>query len=413
MATNRHTGADGHRPPHEKTPGTGAIPADRWYQLRVARTPSFEQHSGKNDSSVGRNGRGEPRGEGNERRASPAERRAKRSSPVGRNGKRPSPGRDSGQERLEPGRPGTYPAARRHRPPYRIESFISRGVDLSYEIHGSGTANRTVVYLHGLLLDANLNRPLAQRLALAGNRVILLDLPCHGASAKPLDRQRHRMDSYATDAINLLDHLGIDRAVVGGVSLGANVALFAALAAPERIGGLIVEMPSLTHAIPTAAVTFVPMLAAMRYLEGPYSVLARLISMVPRTGFAPLDSFLNEASLDPRHALAVLEGLFMGASVPTPEQVTSIGAPTLVIGHRHDRIHPYADAVELAAGMPNARFLEAHSVLEMRVRGKRLTTEVAHWLDGLPGSGSRGAAPQSGSAAAAGTTEPGAGRSRQ
>jgi len=48
----------------------------------------------------------------------------------------------------------------------------------------------------------------------------------------------------------LLDHLGVPQAVVGGTSLGANVALEAAVLAPERVRGLVLEMPVLENALP-------------------------------------------------------------------------------------------------------------------------------------------------------------------
>ena len=51
---------------------------------------------------------------------------------------------------------------------------------LSYEVYGSG--DRVLVWLHGLLLDANLSRGLARRLAARGNRVVLLDLLGRGRS---------------------------------------------------------------------------------------------------------------------------------------------------------------------------------------------------------------------------------------
>jgi alpha-beta hydrolase superfamily lysophospholipase len=65
---------------------------------------------------------------------------------------------------------------------------------LSYEVYGSG--DRVLVWMHGLLLDANLSRGLARSLAAKGNRVVLLDLLGHGidlihsfADAKRLARQ--------------------------------------------------------------------------------------------------------------------------------------------------------------------------------------------------------------------------------
>ncbi|HEX9766220.1 MAG TPA: hypothetical protein VGA36_05620, partial [Nitriliruptorales bacterium] len=56
-------------------------------------------------------------------------------------------------------------------------TFQHRGHTIAYESHGEG--KRVLVYLHGLLLDANLNRTIAQSLAVHGHRVILLDLLGH------------------------------------------------------------------------------------------------------------------------------------------------------------------------------------------------------------------------------------------
>jgi pimeloyl-ACP methyl ester carboxylesterase len=100
---------------------------------------------------------------------------------------------------------------------------------LSYETYGSG--DRVLVWLHGLLLDANLSRGLARRLAAQGNRVVLLDLLGHGRSDKPRHAGPHRMDLYADQLLCLLDELGVDQVVLGGVSLGTNVSLLATVRA--------------------------------------------------------------------------------------------------------------------------------------------------------------------------------------
>src|SRR3974390_301516 len=62
---------------------------------------------------------------------------------------------------------------------------------LSYEIYGSG--DRVLVWLHGLLLDANLSRGLARTLAAQGNRVVLLDLLGHCRSETPRHAGAHRL----------------------------------------------------------------------------------------------------------------------------------------------------------------------------------------------------------------------------
>ena len=119
---------------------------------------------------------------------------------------------------------------------------------LAYEVYGSG--DRVLVWLHGLLLDANLSRGLARALAAQGNRVVLLDFLGHGRSDKPRHAGAHRMDLYGEQVLCLLDELGVDQVVLGGVSMGTNVSLMATVAAPERVRGLILEMPVLEWAVP-------------------------------------------------------------------------------------------------------------------------------------------------------------------
>ena len=52
-----------------------------------------------------------------------------------------------------------------------------------------------------------------------------------------------------------------------------------------------------------------------------------------------------------------------------------------MIGHRRDPLHPLSDAGMLAEELPNARLLEASSIIELRVAPKRLTSEIAAFID--------------------------------
>src|SRR5262250_2351006 len=175
---------------------------------------------------------------------------------------------------------------------------------LAYEVYGSG--DRVLVWLHALLFDANLGRALAQRLAARGNRVVLLDLLGHGRSEKPRHAGAHRMDLYAEQVLRLLDELGVDQVVLGGVSLGTNVSLLTAVQAPERVRGLILEMPVLERAAPAAALTFVPLLLQTHYARPVMRLASRAASRLPRSGFGPLDSLIDAASSDPDEIAAVL-----------------------------------------------------------------------------------------------------------
>jgi pimeloyl-ACP methyl ester carboxylesterase len=265
--------------------------------------------------------------------------------------------------------------------PFEVGRFENGGVTMYYEVHGSGP--RVFVFMHGILLDANLNRRLATDLAAAGNRVILLDLPGHGLSDKPRRASFHRMDTYARHVEALLDHLEIDKAVVGGVSLGGNVALLVASQSPERVQGLVIEMPVLEWAVPAAAITFVPMLIAVHLARRAVRVAGNIMRRIPRSGFGPLDSVMNTLSNDPVEIAAVLHGVLTGPIAPTVEERNNMHVPALVIGHRSDRIHPFNDAEQLADRLPDARLLQAKSVMELRLRPERLTGEIAQFLDAV------------------------------
>jgi pimeloyl-ACP methyl ester carboxylesterase len=250
---------------------------------------------------------------------------------------------------------------------------------LAYEVYGSG--DRVLVWLHGLLLDANLSRGLARRLAAQGNRVVLLDLLGHGRSDKPRHAGLHRMDLHVKQVLCLLDELGVDQVVLGGVSLGTNVSLLTTVEAPERVRGLILEMPVLEGAAPAAALVFLPLLLGVHYTRAALRLVSRAASRLPLPGLGPFDSFISAARSDPAEIAAVLHGVLLGPIAPTIEQRRSITAPALVLGHGIDLIHSFADAVSLARQLPDARLIRTRTFAELWVSPARLTAEISEFLD--------------------------------
>lgn len=273
------------------------------------------------------------------------------------------------------------PAARPLNAQHRHRSFVHRGHRLAYEVHGSG--DRLIVYMHGLLLDAGLNRGIAEVLAARGNRVVLFDLLGHGRSDRPTHASDYRMDLYVDQLIALLDELGAPEAVLGGLSLGANVSLLTAVRSPGRVRGLVLEMPVMEWAAPAVAMTFVPLVLMLRYASAPARLITGIVRSMPRSGFGPLDSVLGAASMEPVQMAAVLHGVLLGPVAPTIEERQAMNRPTLILAHRADLIHPFDDAINLARQLPNARLVPTRSALELRLRPMRLTREIAEFVDGL------------------------------
>ncbi|EME56077.1 alpha/beta fold hydrolase [Amycolatopsis decaplanina] len=253
-------------------------------------------------------------------------------------------------------------------------SFTHEGHRLAYTEFGSG--DRVVVLTHGIMLTRRMHAPLARRLARAGFRAVTLDLLGHGDSDRPTDSWLYSMPAFAEQTVALLDHLEIDTAVIGGTSLGANVALEVGVAAPERALGLVVEMPVLDNAIVAGLITFAPLLMAARFLPVTVQGVALAAKLVPQ-GNQWVDVVTDTLSQQPAPMAALLHGVLFGRIAPPKSIRRKIETPALVIGHERDPIHPFGDADTLAADMPAAEFVQARSPVELRFDPSRLTEAIA------------------------------------
>src|SRR5437588_8869196 len=207
-----------------------------------------------------------------------------------------------------------------------MQFFHYGGQRLAYTVRGEGT--RTTVLLPGLLLSQRMQAPLARELSKRGNRVIPFDPLGHGASDRPRDMWRYSMPAFAAQTVALLDHLELDQAVVGGTSLGANITLEMASIAPERLRGMIIEMPVLDNAIPACAAAFAPLLFALTFGRVPMSLVARGARAVPRERVP----FLLELGLDwfsqaPGPSGSVLQGILFGRTAPDHATRQTFDAP--------------------------------------------------------------------------------------
>jgi pimeloyl-ACP methyl ester carboxylesterase len=281
-----------------------------------------------------------------------------------------------------------------------VASFLYQDQRIAYTEFGGGPAaltsegtrgktsrratasKRPVILVHGLLLSQKMHRPLAEDLAARGNRVIVVDMLGHGESDRPRDMWRYSMHAFGEQLVALMDHLEIGEAVVMGTSLGANAALEIASSAPERLRGMIIEMPVLDNALLVSALTFTPILVALTFGEPLMKLVARGARAVPRRllpyyGNVVLDLVRQE----PGPGGAVLQGLFFGRIAPHRTERRTFNTPALILGHRRDPVHPFSDAGMLAEELPNARLIEANSLVELRLHPERLTEEIAGFLD--------------------------------
>jgi pimeloyl-ACP methyl ester carboxylesterase len=207
------------------------------------------------------------------------------------------------------------------------------GIQLYYETHGSG---RPLVLLHGGLMTIELNfGPLLEPLA-ASRRVIAVELQGHGHTADT-DRPM-TIDALAGDVVALLDHLGIGEADLFGFSLGGLVAYAVALAAPTRVGKLIVASAD-AHRPP-----------------GRESVPLDDERMPTPADFQAMRDAYDAVAPDPAHFddFAARTSTMVHEFPGWTDELRSLQVPTLLIFGDRD-FSPLRDVVELIELLPDAQ----------------------------------------------------------
>lgn len=216
----------------------------------------------------------------------------------------------------------------------------------------SNTSPRDViVLLHGGGPDHHSLVPLARQL-LTVRAVVLPDIRGYGRSICT-DPQRHTWAQYAQDIIALLDHLEVERAVVGGAGLGGTIALRAALAYPARVEGLVlisVEDIEDDHAKATE-IAFMEAFADRVRNAGIEAAWAPILKDLP-----PIIGAMVREAIPRSNPLSVAAAAAIGydRSFRDVHELAAINVPTLIIPGVDWR-HPRALAEQLARIMPRAQ----------------------------------------------------------
>jgi pimeloyl-ACP methyl ester carboxylesterase len=237
--------------------------------------------------------------------------------------------------------------------------FSRDGLQFHYREAGAGVP---FVFQHGLGGDTEqtfgLFRPPA------GFRLLTLDCRGHGETRPLGDRAKIGIAAFADDLLAWLDHLHIDRAVVGGISMGAAVALNFALRYPARLLGLVLSRPAWLHRPRPENVRLFGHVARLIREHGPAKG-RELFQQSEDYRELSHDSPDNAAGLlaqfdHPRAAETVVKLERIPNDTPNRDaaELRSIAAPTLVLANRQDVIHPFAYGEALAQDIPGAEFHE-------------------------------------------------------
>ncbi len=231
---------------------------------------------------------------------------------------------------------------------FKHDGLVFRGRDT-----GQGPA---LLFQHGLTAD---EAQVADIAPAQGFRRLTLECRAHGPSqAGPVEA--FSIPQFAEDVLAFADARGIEKFVLGGISMGAAIALRLAVIAPKRVTALILARPAWNwQAAPDNMQVFLD--------------IADFVEKADRAGFAKSAIAQRFAKLAPDN-LASFNKLFDRTDLPTtaellrriaasgPDvtkaQVKAIKIPTLVLANKVDLVHPMSQAETLATTIPKAKLLE-------------------------------------------------------
>jgi pimeloyl-ACP methyl ester carboxylesterase len=117
-----------------------------------------------------------------------------------------------------------------------MAKLIRDGVSLYYEVHGSGPV---VLLTHGYSATSQMWSGQVETLA-RDHTLVAWDMRGHGQSDYPADPGAYSEAATVADMAAILDEVGVEAAVIGGLSLGGYMSLAFHLALPERTRALLI-----------------------------------------------------------------------------------------------------------------------------------------------------------------------------
>lgn len=261
-----------------------------------------------------------------------------------------------------------------------MDSFNSDGLRFEYATQGSGA--NTFFFQHGIggthaqplrflgPFDSEGSGIDKQPGSLQKLRLAAFDFRAHGRT--PIgDPAKLRLNVFADDLVAFMDCLQVENAVLGGISMGAAVALNAALRYPERCVALVLSRPAWLNGsmceIAIAAYTEARKYlkqesspeSALQKLEGSdiYRVVSRQSADAGKSLLGQLRCVVSDPSL--REAvLARLHYLLSGQPGIDLKDAATVSVPTLVLATPNDPIHPLSYAQTMAITIPTASYVE-------------------------------------------------------
>ncbi|MFH8682054.1 alpha/beta fold hydrolase [Streptomyces lydicus] len=257
-------------------------------------------------------------------------------------------------------------------------------ITIGYEDRGSGEA---LVLVHGHPFNRSMWRPQIEHFARAGWRVIAPDLRGYGESS--VVPGTTPLETFVRDTVALLDRLGIERFVLGGLSMGGQIVMEFHRLFPDRIRAVV--LADTFAAAETAEGRAARHAMADRLVREGMDGYARevLTKMIAPHTAARRPEVARHVlgmmtSTPPEGAAAALRGR---AERPDyTELLADIAVPVLVVVGADDEYTPVSDARVLHERVPDSTLavIEGTAHMPNLEREGEFNAVLANFLDGLP-----------------------------
>jgi len=257
-----------------------------------------------------------------------------------------------------------------------------KGAAIGYDDSGKG---KTIVLVHGHPFNRSMWSA-QSKLLKATYRVVTPDLRGYGEST--ITTGKVKLEDHATDIRDLLDHLGVDRIILGGLSMGGQIVMEFYRQFPERIDALILADTFAQLDTPQGRESRIK--TADRLIrEGmndyAAEVLPKMITPVniksqPGLAAEVLKMMQNTA---PEGAAASLRGRAERRDyVPFLPEIT---VPTLIVVGREDEFTPVSDAEFMRGLIPNSKLevIEGAGHMPNMERESEFNVVLMHWLTSI------------------------------
>ncbi len=240
--------------------------------------------------------------------------------------------------------------------------FSREAITFRYE--DTQTGSIPLIFQHGI--GGNLENIVSLFKFPENIRLISLDSRGHGETIPVGDLSHFNLYTLVDDIMALMDELHLQKVWLGGMSMGAALAMNAAIRFPERLKGIIIYRPAwLDGGMPSYALSLYEQIVALlrgfgpdegkkRFLES--EAYKTLLGNFPDTAKSMAAQFMAKKALE---NVIRFEKLPYQKVVHDISEISRIALPSLIISTKLDPVHPFEYGKCIASLIPHSTFMEA------------------------------------------------------